>query len=316
MSVIQEQKTIKQHFVPQFYLKNFANDEGFVNVLDLKNRRLAKPRPYGSVCYDKYFYGIYTGEPDEISQQVEDYFKDLENKLTPIYNNFIENVLNYKKINDDELYYVAYFMSMLWIRSEYFRENMNRINSDMMKQINKRRASSTGFTDYIKQVFKEKGEKITYTEAEECRQFLLEGKYDLKFSNHEHLMFLDKIDPFANMFYGKNWQAYIVTGESQFVTSDTPITEHAPKTTSYCGAAFIERKHYLALTPKVIIELVDPKFGKKFKRKQIGDKEVLYYNGVRAGLSLKYCYSKEKNVFEEMIRIAEANNPINQLLKK
>jgi hypothetical protein len=309
MNSKQNQITKKQHFVPQFYLKRFANGENFVNVLDLQNRRMAKPRPYASVCYDKFFYAVRTGKEDEISQQIEDYFQDLENKLAPIYSDFIDHVVEYKQIDDEEIYYVAYFMSLLWIRSAFFRKNMNRMSSDMMKQSNKFRASHPGFNDHIRSLYEKNGKTISDEDIKLYQKTLLDGNYTLEFSNREHLMFLKEIDPFANMFYGKNWRAYIASGDSEFITSDTPITEVVPKRTDYWGTTFLERQHYLALTPKVIIELVDPRSGKKFKRKQVDDDEVLRFNFLRASLSLEFCYSREENVLQEMLAIAEANNP-------
>lgn len=41
-----EQITTKQHCVPTFYLKQFADAIGFLQVLDTKKARLGKARPY------------------------------------------------------------------------------------------------------------------------------------------------------------------------------------------------------------------------------------------------------------------------------
>ena len=51
-----KQTTEKQHYVPKFYLKRFTR-EGQIQVLNVKTKRIGKPRPYGSVCYEKFFYG-------------------------------------------------------------------------------------------------------------------------------------------------------------------------------------------------------------------------------------------------------------------
>ena len=45
----------KQHFVPQFYLKNFAINKKF-NIYNIK-RGLIENVPYGSQCYKNNFYG-------------------------------------------------------------------------------------------------------------------------------------------------------------------------------------------------------------------------------------------------------------------
>lgn len=51
-------KTRKQHFVPRFYLKLFADKNNKFNVYDFQQEKIiAKPVYYGSQCYGKYFYG-------------------------------------------------------------------------------------------------------------------------------------------------------------------------------------------------------------------------------------------------------------------
>ena len=46
------QITKDQHFVPKFYLKQFAREKK-IQVFDVRARRIGKPRPYVSVCYEK-----------------------------------------------------------------------------------------------------------------------------------------------------------------------------------------------------------------------------------------------------------------------
>ena len=39
------------------------------------------PKGTKGICYDYYFYGIRTGEPDEVSQKVEKAFQQLEDQI-------------------------------------------------------------------------------------------------------------------------------------------------------------------------------------------------------------------------------------------
>lgn len=47
----------KQHFVPKFYLKRFANDDGFLNVYNINKRETINRAHYGSQCKADYYYG-------------------------------------------------------------------------------------------------------------------------------------------------------------------------------------------------------------------------------------------------------------------
>ncbi len=306
MGETNKQITVKQHFVPKFYLKRFSNDKGFIEVLDLKNRRIGSPIPFGGICYEDYFYGLETGKYDDVSQEVEDLFKGMENNLAPKYNRFVEKVLSNSHVEEEDIYYASCFMSMLWIRSKYFRESMNKMNNDALKKINKIRASHEGFEDYMKEIVNQRGDdKITSEDIKLYKNLLVSGEYDLKFSNKNHLLFLQSMEGFSNLFFAKNWRAYFAPPGYNFITSDTPISEMVPKSSGFWGADFLSRKHYLALTPTVIVELVNPISGKKFKRKRIDKVEVIKFNLMRADLSLVYCYSQTRIEFEDMIKVIE-----------
>ena len=59
-------KTIKQHFVPQFYLKRFTESNGRFSVYDIKSRIiLTRQRPRGFAT-KRYFYDIDKKNSDRI----------------------------------------------------------------------------------------------------------------------------------------------------------------------------------------------------------------------------------------------------------
>ena len=70
--------TKDQHFVPRFYLKNFADKNGSLQVLNIKEKRMAKPRAYQGLGYEYYYYAAKTGVPDAISQHIEEWLTPME----------------------------------------------------------------------------------------------------------------------------------------------------------------------------------------------------------------------------------------------
>jgi len=298
----ENQITKKQHFVPVFYMKKFASQDNFLKVLDLKQGKLLKQKPYSGVCYDKYYYAQKTGEQDEVSQIVEECFSSLETTIANQYQKIYDKIVSYQHLNDEERYVLSVFASMLWLRGEYMRKQINRMNEDIMKQTMSLRASHPSFPDYIKKLFKEKDEKIADEEVENMRKMLLDKSYKLKFNNAEHLEFLSTYENFANMFYGKNWRIYLAQGQKKFITSDNPVIEWFPERKHFAyGASFLERKHYLVLSQEVLIEMVNPISGKNLKRKVISDDEVLEYNRLRAEYSIKYCYGFREDELNDLI---------------
>lgn len=50
-------KNENQHYVPRLYLRNFANNKGLINILNLNGYKILKEKPYKSQCQEDLFYG-------------------------------------------------------------------------------------------------------------------------------------------------------------------------------------------------------------------------------------------------------------------
>lgn len=310
------QTTKRQHWVPQFYLKKFANNKGFLEILDLKKKGIVKSRPYGSVCYNNFFYGVKTGVEDDISQDLEDYFTHIENVAAKAMEQFVIKILNNEKITDDILYSIAYFMSSLWVRSDQFRKQMIKMSEDMYKQTLKMRASSKGYIEHMKSILDKDGCNISVDAIKEAQKMLISGEFEVKYDNNgPHLQIIPEIDKFTNLFFNKYWRIHIAPENEMFITSDTSIIDLCPERKSFYGASFLERKQYFAISPKILIELVYPISGKKLIRKRVDCITVLNINLMRANYSSEFCYSSDKNIFSKMIKIAISNNPISRFFK-
>ncbi len=94
------QITKDQHFVPRFYLKRFAR-EGQIQVFDKRAKRIGKPRPYASVCYEKFFYAARTGVQDETSQAFEDLFGQIESVIADALPGVIKRAGDLELTNND-----------------------------------------------------------------------------------------------------------------------------------------------------------------------------------------------------------------------
>lgn len=101
-----------QHFVPRFYLKNFAADN-YLEVLNVKDKRMAKRGPYQGLGYEHFYYARKTGIPDDLSQQVEAWLKPTEDILAKALPKIIDAILGYQHIGDDDRYILSVLMSML-----------------------------------------------------------------------------------------------------------------------------------------------------------------------------------------------------------
>jgi hypothetical protein len=296
--------TSKQHFVPQFYLKRFADEKKFLQVLDLKNWRIGSPRPYPSVGYEHYFYAAETGIPDEVSQHIEGWLQVYESIISNELPNIITKILNYEHIDDDDRYILSALMCMLWLRSPQMRDHLHKMDEDMTKKI-----MSMYVPQRVDAYIKENNKEM----SEEQRKKLIENfenkTYNLKFNNAQHLKFMTEnfgfgSPGFTNLFFGHKWKIYIARGKQRFVTTDSPVVEWWLPPETFYGRTFLERNKYFALTPEIFIELTYSRETVKVKRETIfenKDNKVDIYNMLLAAHSQSYVYSANKSILERLL---------------
>lgn len=274
-----------QHFVPRFYLKNFADKNGYLEVLNIKEKRMAKPRPYQGLGYAHYFYAAKTGVPDTISQHIEEWFKPMEDSIAKELPRIIGEILGDQHVEDDDRYILAVLMSMLWLRTPGMRNQLKQMQDNLTEQIKKIHDSET--SDQFKST-----------------------------DNVAHLKFMvssmgfDGGPGFVNMFFAMKCKAYIARGKEVFVTSDSPVVENWLPPTGPYGASFLERDKYFALTPQILFELTRPKGVKKLKRKTLyedQDDMVKALNIIIKSGAQEFVYSGNRTCLEQLL--AGIENP-------
>lgn len=299
-----EQITKKQHFAPSFYFKRFS-DDGWLQTLDIKNGRVMKHQPYRGVCYADYFYSLETGEADEVSQQFEEFFKSIEDVFALDFDKLINDITSYHQLSEEQLDKLAVFMSCLWIRSPQMRTRLNRMMEDGLKQVMEHTASHPSFIEQTKRGLEEEGIEATEEMVQNAQKTFLGGDYDINFDNQNHLQFISESENFFRWFRAKNFRFYIANGSKKFITSDTPVVEIFNEGKTMIEQMYsnhiMQRRHFLALTPKILIELTNPLVGKKVKRKALGNNDVVQYNLMRARYSDKFCYGINKDDLDDLL---------------
>lgn len=297
-------QTKNQHFVPKFYLKNFVDSNNQIQVFDIKNNRINKPKSCSGIGYKEYFYAVKTGVKDNVSQQVEEWLKYFEDVISKDVPKVILKILNCEHINEDDKYLLSVLMAMLWLRSPAMRERMSKMQEDILKQ-------TMGFCteERVDEYIRSTGKKVGEAQRKKMIDTFKSGKYKLEFSNAHHLRFLTQHfgfggPGFANMFFGQKWKIYIAKGKQKFITTDSPIVEWWPPPQTIYGPSFLDRKKYFALTPEIFFELTYPVGSSKIKHKTIfsdQDDTVSVFNILLVANAREFAYSQNKETLDRII---------------
>ncbi|KKW32147.1 MAG: hypothetical protein UY77_C0034G0022 [Candidatus Uhrbacteria bacterium GW2011_GWA2_53_10] len=308
---------VDQHFVPQFYLRRFVNADGFLERLVLPTATVLKdPKSPKAECNDVFFYGAETGVADETSQHIEEFWKLFEDAIAPELDAIEERVVSDQQMSPHDIDVLAHLAAMLWLRTPHFRETLNHNMGNLEKQMFQHRAAYPGYTDHIWQVAKEKRPDMTREEADGIRQFILDGRYDMGFNNvMHHRMMVTAFEGFGNMFYGAKWRFYIANGDRMFVTSTAPCIEVFPEQIGFYGPSFYCRKHLFPLSPRVLVEAMNPsRPGKRVKRERVTEAQVFDFNLQQANWSYmaktpqySRCYAPRKRELQELVSWRDQN---------
>lgn len=313
---MEEQKTAKQHYVPSSYLKMFT-DDGWLQVFDLKHARHLKPKPYKSVCYELFYYAIETGVEDETSQNYERYFQVFEDRFAKQYDSIVYDITNNNQLSEAQLFNLALFITCLWLRSPTMRNHFFQIGSRITKLLIAEKISQPNFAkDAVSELAKD-GITITEQQAENIADELRANKYQFTLTNWIHLAMIAKCNSYSKWLFAKNWRFHIAKSSKQFITSDTPVIERYGNEGGLSKGHILQRGHFFALTPNILIELSDPtRNGKRVKRRTVSDAEVASYNLFRANQSNAYCYSASKSDLQDVSQTYHGNNIVKEVVRQ
>jgi hypothetical protein len=304
----EQNPTWKQHFVPQFYLKNFADDKGFIQVLDVKNQRIGQHRPYPGVGYEPFFYAVNTGVQDDISQKIEDWLKSVEDWIALQLPRIIASIKGLKHVTENDRYILSVFMSLLWLRAPAMREEINKMQEELQKQIMKRHAPWL-----VDKFLADTGTTWSEKERTQVVDMLRKGSYGLKYNNVAHMELMVSSlglggPGFANVLYAMNWQILLACGKERFITADSPVVEWWDPPKIFYGMPCHMRNKYFALTPEIMLVLTPPRSlvseGKAKRRTLFEDRddEVRMLNMLLLDRAARFAYGPERRIFEELLQ--------------
>ena len=130
--------TKKQHYVPQFYLRNFTSDDNKLWVFDRIKEEYYFRTPK-EVCYEKYLYETLWKDEDPklgkfiLENQIENYFADKEGEYSPLLKRIIDICRNPQNknaliCNHQEKKILASFVANVFVRNPW---SLKQIESDL-----------------------------------------------------------------------------------------------------------------------------------------------------------------------------------------
>lgn len=227
-----------QHYVPQFYLENFAVDSSkstpIVNCFD-KTECNQFPTSVTNIAGENYFYDI----PEDPNQEFESQLSAIEGEFSQAYETLLKHEdLNVLDGNDRSA--IAYSVIIQELRTRENRERFRDMFSSIRSQV-----EDLPMTDEMEEQMAELRDLDTDKGATRFqREFLQNNAWDL-----------------AEIVLAMKWVLFINDTDMPYWTSDHPIVRHNHIDHSPYGNLGLKCKGiqiYLPLSPTVSLAFCDP----------------------------------------------------------
>lgn len=197
--------TIRQHFVPQAYLRGFAENSGspFIWVYDKRSGYRPSRKSVKSVAYIDCYYSqeTETGEQD-IDSLEKAFAKTIDNDLPLIIQGLKVEPGRRVSLSDEDKGKIAYFIGLSLTRVPSFRDGINQIYSWAAKMALNEVAKDN---DKISDLIDNYGLTAEAKDWVSLRPMLEMGQV------------------ISESILRKNWQFFIAADSINFMTSDNPV---------------------------------------------------------------------------------------------
>jgi hypothetical protein len=275
----------KQHYVPRFYLKHFAEDnKKQLFVLDKISNSISQQN-INDICEQNYYYTF--KEMDEYNFMLEDHLSKKETKFSDVINMQIKNTEDYyfhktgvlKTPNHNEKRILLEFICYQILRVPKFIESLFSMNLPEFKRFNEE--------DGIIQNEKEIRNEIK--------------KYVFPY-------LFDKVDFIISILNKKNWKFLILSNDlnATFISSDNPIMITNSDINSPIRGALIDPMTEIAipLSKNIALTLKQNELKYKLNYTLINSSDYVdYANNLLIKNSFRYAYSGNKLSLKPVIKI-------------
>ncbi len=321
------EKVKNEHYVPQRYLRHFANGENFF-VFD-KAKTEKRSGNVGDYACERYFYDVdfevlkkekMEQDPDfefdpEIEQimetidvqHIEHWFGEnvetwLFNPISKIISTYVmanpEKLDNLLVMTEDDMNHISLYLAIQMIRSKEFRESIKEMYEGLPLLLMKKIAKTDEEREFLDSI-----------------ELKIKNKNYLKLLHAQFLMNEEMVSTIALHLRSKIWFIGHNKTNTPFITSDNPVVRYGHSEFNGINSKGIEI--VFPISPKLILILADvEKFNKLLPFHnhfvEITSAEVCYYNSLQIIQSYRYVFSS-KNDCKMVERLMKENPKLSDI---
>ena len=287
------EKKKRQHYVPQFYLRNFVREDNNFTIFNIKSEKIIEDVPYKKQCYEDYYYG-----DDEVW---EDKLGKIESSAALVISK-INKQCNYYP-NEEEIKILKNFI--LYQRYRTIRNKDNLLNMRW-----------NGAKTYLEMNLKKDGKCVSEDTLKVLKRDF-EKKYDRVVPQQALEITVDLIDNIEDL------ELLIIKYNNRIhklISSDNPVVFYNP---FYCRAVGLMNAGLIILLPissSKLIVIFDAKMYQKYKDKKIisltNENEVKMLNTFQLVVAKEIVYFQDKSQAQFIMNSYKKNKDNRKLFEE
>lgn len=293
----------RHHYVPQFYLNNFADKQGMIWVYDRKTKEYRQQSVKDTAVQNNYYRMRLKGGGQ--TNELEGFFSQLEGFACTVMGKLERGA----SLTEEERENIAAFMAFQMMRVPDFEKQENEGNEKITKWINRGLWGSVKAAQKRLDELKEKGvDEVNEVSAEEMYEFVQKGDYRIQFPRERNIRTMLKLAlDIAGKFIQMDWLLLRAPKDGAFITSDNPYTlfphqEYNPNS-FWDGAVGIltpGAKKALPLSPNTSLFMCDR--GGRFAETTAPRDKVRKINLFYAQTSDRFIFAKDEPLLRYIVK--------------
>jgi len=214
----------RHHYLPQFYLKGFSQDNSHLYIFDkkiIKDEIRFRYQTTEKIAFENNLY-TYTTK-DLKTETLEDFFSLIEGKAKKV----ISKLEKKEEITPRQRGHLALFIALLWYRTPTWKSETLGMQSELAEKMIRSRYHFPQQKELMKDFFKKEGKHLTDEELDDLIDFAVNPKRSKIVMDFPPGYWIKQMLELADKTYVYlahcGWEVKHATKKYAFITSDNPV---------------------------------------------------------------------------------------------
>lgn len=311
-STPEEKFTKKQHYVPQFYLKNFSHDGERLYIYDKKEGQIRYQTTI-NIAHENNFYTFNTKSGEK--RNLEKLFNSFEGNA----NEAIKLAQNEMLITESDKEAIALFVAFQDMRTPANKSKLEEMHTQVGEKVSRMAIKMTPI-EKLKIDFKKKIKlELSNEETEDMKDFATNPKRSrirFEYPNGWWLKtMLEMAMATVPAFMTMDWHFLYTDRKFAFITNDNPLMVVPPKNFDrFWGIGLLTPgvKRIIPLTSNLCLMMGEMSANPKIEFKKVGKEFFREVNEHLISGCKRFCFSPDKGKLEKLVKTVKPHKLIDR----